>query len=86
MFLVLRGYSGETLYQRPFVILGSLDPVDYSWDDWVLRLRFDPVEVSQVAEVLVLLYNVVVLDYHLLINMRSPSSIMFMLAISARGL
>ena len=45
-FLVLEGYSGETLYQRPFILLGSLDPVDYSWDDRVLRLRFDPVEVS----------------------------------------
>ena len=45
-FLVLEGYSGETLYQRPFILLGSLDPVDYSWDDQVLRLRFDPVEVS----------------------------------------
>ena len=45
-FLILGGYSGETLYQRPFILLGSLDPVDYSWDDRVLRLRFYPVKVS----------------------------------------
>ena len=45
-FLVLGGYSGETLYQRLFIVLGSLDPVDYGWDDRVLCLRFDPVESS----------------------------------------
>ena len=45
-FLVLGGSSCKTLYQHPFIVLGSLDPVDYSWDDRVLRLRFDPVEVS----------------------------------------
>ena len=50
------------------ISLRSVDPLNNLGNDRVLALGFDPVKIGKIPELLVLLYDLCVLDNHLLVH------------------